>query len=572
MNAVNRKAMRVLGFGCLVCLALALPLAAAPTEGRISGVVVDTAGTPQMGATIVITPEQLFDSSTFRLLTNDRGRFTSAALPAGFYSIKVTLAGFLPAMEQHIQVDGTHAALLQIMLGTVFSSFDKLRRAPNDPIEPDDWTWVLRSSAATRSVLRWDDGSLGASLASLPEPTPAQNLHGRVVLTSGADHPGSVADAPPSPAEAIVYDMGVGTGGQLLMAGQFSYEDDASSTGLATEWLPSGDPGTGPVTTLLVRESQVSPTGLAFRGLRISHDDQFAVGDAISVRYGAEYLVADLNRTTTALRPHGEVAVEVAPGWQTSITIATRPWDDGAPEGAMQSTIDTLDAFPTLLMRQGRPIFESGLHEEIAMEHALSDRAQLTAAVFHDASSHTAVIGMGGVAANADFLQGYFSQAFAYDGGASSSTGARVAYRERIRENLDTTLVYAYGGALAPDADSAAERLRDELTTRYRQSVAARVSTTLPRSRTKVIAGYKWINGAVVSHQDAYGESLYGIDPYLSLQIRQPLPNSFPCHMEVQADMGNLLAQGYVPIATNEGYVVLVPSYRYFRGGLSLQF
>jgi hypothetical protein len=56
------------------------------------------------------------------------------------------------------------------------------------------------------------------------------------------------------------------------------------------------------------------------------------------------------------------------------------------------------------------------------------------------------------------------------------------------------------------------------------------------------------------------------------MEIRQPLPSVFPGHMEVQADMGNLLAQGYVPVAVGDGSVILVPSYRYFRGGLSLQF
>ena len=71
-----------------------------------------------------------------------------------------------------------------------------------------------------------------------------------------------------------------------------------------------------------------------------------------------------------------------------------------------------------------------------------------------------------------------------------------------------------------------------------------------------------------MSHQDVYGESLYHLDPYLSLEIRQPIPG----HMEVQADLGNLLGQGYVTMATSNGPVVLVPSYRYFRGGLSFQF
>jgi hypothetical protein len=132
--------------------------------------------------------------------------------------------------------------------------------------------------------------------------------------------------------------------------------------------------------------------------------------------------------------------------------------------------------------------------------------------------------------------------------------------------------VYAYAGALAPDADSSARTLREQLQTRDRHSLAADVTTTIPRVGTKVTASYKWLSGSAVSQQDPYGESVYHLDPYLSLRIRQPLPSMIPGHMEVQADIGNLLAQGYVPVASSHGYVILVPSYRYFKGGLSLQF
>ena len=55
------------------------------------------------------------------------------------------------------------------------------------------------------------------------------------------------------------------------------------------------------------------------------------------------------------------------------------------------------------------------------------------------------------------------------------------------------------------------------------------------------------------------------------MEIRQPLPN-VSRHMEVQADVGNLLAQGYVPVTTGDRSLMLVPSYRFFKGGLSLQF
>ena len=130
---MSLRAIRVLGLGCLGCLTCfvilcALPVEAAPGTSKISGVVVDPAGTPQMGATVLVSSEQLVGASPVQLLTNDRGRFSTATLPAGLYSIRVTLAGYLPVMEQHVDVNTEHATLLQIVLGSVFSSFEKLRR------------------------------------------------------------------------------------------------------------------------------------------------------------------------------------------------------------------------------------------------------------------------------------------------------------------------------------------------------------------------------------------------------------------------------------------------------------
>lgn len=567
------RTIRTAGFGFLVCL-LAAPAIAARSAGRISGVVLDSGGTPQMGATVLLTSESTLRVSSIKLLTDGSGHFTSAALPAGLYSIQVTLAGFLPAINRNVHVSAEHPTVLQIMLGTVFSTLETLRRPASASIASDDWTWVLRSSAATRTVLRWDDAGIPLGQTQTVDSGSREgSLHGGLMLTSGADHPGSIADAPNSTATAVVYDLDLGSKGHLLMAGQFSYDDASASEGIAGELLPKGGPGTGPVSTILVRETRLGPAGPVFRGLRLTHDDEFTMGDRVSVRYGAELLAAGFDGTTATLRPHGEVAVQISPTWQTSVTVATRPWDDGTAEGAMQSVADTLDAFPILLLhRSGEPVFEGDLHEELALEHQLGPRAEISAAVFHDSSNQTAVIGRGD-RGEADFLQDYFSQAFAYDGGASSSTGARIAYREKISDNLSTTLVYAYAGALAPiyGGDSNAP-LRDHLDTRYRQSVAGRVSAKIPYLNTRLSTSYKWLNGTAVSLQDAYGESLYHVDPYLSMEIRQPLPRSFPCHMEVQADVGNLLAQGYVQVATRDGYVVLVPSYRYIRGGLSFQF
>ncbi len=153
MNArLNLQGIRLLGLGWFLVCVSALPLAAAPSGSKISGVVVDAAGTPQMGATVLINSEAVFATPAWRLLTDERGHFSTPALPVGLYSVQVTLAGFLPAIKQHIRVDNAHAALLQIVMGSVFTSFEKLRRPTGEQVEADDWTWVLRASAATRAV------------------------------------------------------------------------------------------------------------------------------------------------------------------------------------------------------------------------------------------------------------------------------------------------------------------------------------------------------------------------------------------------------------------------------------
>jgi len=569
---VNLTFIRALGFGLILGLC-ALPLAAAPNSGKISGVVMDAAGTPQMGATVTVSSEQMFSSTLVELLTNDRGRFSAESLPAGSYSIKVTLAGFLPEIEQHIQVSSQHTTLLEVVMGSVFSSLEKLRHPAGEQVASDEWVWVLRSSAATRPVLRWQDGDI------VLDGPPAQveiaeqrHNHGRLDLTSGADHPGSVSNLADSPGTAFAYDMGVGSHGELLMAGQFSYDGESPAGGFVTEWVPSGEMGAGSVTSIVVRESRLGPDGPTFRGFRTSYDNRFMAGNRLAVRYGSEFVMAGLVGSTMSVRPRAQVAAQLSSTWRATGLVAASPWQDADGSlNALESAMDSLDAFPTLMMRNGRPVFESGLHEEIAVEHALTNNASLTVAGFHDRSNHTALFGKGSLA-NSDFLQDYFSALFAYDGGASSSLGTRAVYQQKFNDNLSASLIYAYAGALSPIEAASEGALRDELMTRYRHSAAARVTTTIPRWGTKLSTSYKWIGGAAVSRLDAYGESLYHVDPYLSLEIRQSLPCFIPGHMEALVDFGNLFAQGYVPLATGDGRMVLVPSYRYFRGGLSFQF
>ena len=91
-------------------------------------------------------------------------------------------------------------------------------------------------------------------------------------------------------------------------------------------------------------------------------------------------------------------------------------------------------------------------------------------------------------------------------------------------------------------------------------------------SGTHVSAGYLWVSGSTLTRVDGFGESLFDIDPYLHVGVHQRLPKFGRGRWEANAECDNLLAQGYVTLNTPDGRVTLMPAFRTFRGGLSLQF
>jgi hypothetical protein len=400
----------------------------------------------------------------------------------------------------------------------------------------------------------------------------------RLEFTNGARRPLSASNIASSPATAVAYDQKLGGTSRLIIAGQMSYDEDAPAGGIATVWLPTGTLGAGPHTALVLREAKLGPAGPTFRGVRLDQGGALALGDRVVLRYGGEYVLVGLGAAASSLRPRAELNVRVSDDWQAAFIFASMPTGPGPLEsnegqsgGALAAALNELDAFPALLWRNSRPVLQSGLHEEVAAERKIGTRGKLQIAGFHDDNRHVAIFGRGNDLPAADYFQDYFSNGFAYDGGSSSSWGTRFAFREKINGDFELTAVYSFGGALTPSDDSEG-RLRDVLRTAPRHSLGAGVSAKVPRIHTKLQAGYKWVNGLTVSRVDSYGESLFHLDPYLHLSLRQPLPKFALGRWEAIADCDNLLAQGYVSTNSRDGRVVLVPAFRTFRGGLSVQF
>ena len=121
-----------------------------------------------------------------KALTDERGEFKFLGLFPDLYSIRVTLASFVPALKKDILVQPGMRSVLNVNLSTLFSSI-QLAYPPieNGSLMTDEWKWVLRSAPSTRPVLRFAE----ARRRRPPEGTAARavfsDTRGIVKLSAG---------------------------------------------------------------------------------------------------------------------------------------------------------------------------------------------------------------------------------------------------------------------------------------------------------------------------------------------------------------------------------------------------
>ena len=172
-------------------------------------------------------------------------------------------------------------------------------------------------------------------------------------------------------------------------------------------------------------------------------------------------------------------------------------------------------------------------------------------------------------------LPDVYSGTFSYQGNNFSTNGMRVVLQRKLYSDLTATLDYAYGGVLdlsRPDIEL--QDARNWIHTERRQALAAKFSGTVPKTKTRWIASYRYMGGRTLTPVDEFNTSPGEAGPYLNLCLRQPIPGNFLAgHMEILMDLRNLLAQGYVPVMGEDGRTLyLVQSARSARGGVAFNF
>jgi hypothetical protein len=556
--------------GCVVvALGLTMPAWCAERSATISGFVRNAQGAPQMGAAVEVLGSAF---ETFKVFTDERGFFRASGLIPGTYNVKVSAPSFLPTLREKINLRAGAGVLLNLTLSTIF---DAIQFAPRrEGTDDGDWDWVLRS-ASNRPVLRvLPDGS--PVVMAKGEGTN-QDLKGTLSFVAGA----------PANGFGAVSDMSTGfrvekslfSTGVLTFNGNVGYTESIPNAVVRTSFkhhIPNGSSPEVAFTMRRLASPLIGQHNAEMQALALSVGDDFSLGDVLELKFGSELQTIQFLGKVTAFRPFGSVAAHLSPDTVIEYRYSTSRPDSRAQKGFETAPADLTESDPRVSITGFAPALERAHHQEIALSHR-EGKTSVQAAVFADRITDPALTGVGEFSSiSGEVLPDIYSGTFTYQGRDLETRGLRLVLEQKLSSDITATVDYGYGGALdLKDGERNFESVRDQSVTRKRHTLSGKIAGTTPGTRTRWMASYGWTSGRALTPVDMFNASAGQADPFLDLFFRQPVPGTagLPGHMDVVLEVRNLLAQGYVPVFSQDGQTVyLVQSARAVRGGVAFSF
>ena len=558
----------------------------------------NSSGVPQMGATVFLfnRSEKLLG----RVLTNERGLFGFGVLNPDLYSIRVSLASFVPAVKQKIAVQPGMQSLLYVDMRSVLSSIELVYAKPGEgALMSDDWKWVLKESAATRPVLRVLPGASSDPQQGTSAPASAFSDTRGLFNVSGGDA-GSLGSASAQADLGTAFAVATSLYGRNEL--EFSGNFGTSAQGLPTAGLHTSfsRDGIGPEIGLTVQQIYLptrgslasltgqSDGGPALRAMTVSIHDSVAITDDLRLDYGSSldsvsYMdhVNSLNefgRLTYDLGRVGKLKVAYSSG-APPLELAGEP-RGGVPGDAeaLAQDLAALSMLPRLSLLDGHSAIQRSQDAEIGYEKKIRSTT-LNFTAFRERVTNNAmiVVASEGAFAPGDLLPDVSSQNSVFDAGTYHRSGLAGSVSQSLGQHVVIGSSFGSAGALAPEGQdlsaSSAEGLRSSLQTVQRFWASARASARLPLTGTVITGSYQWMDYNDTIMPDHYYLTSPYTQPGLNLSVRQPIPSlGMPGRLEATAELQNGLAQGYLPITQGGQRVTLVQSPRALRGGLSFIF
>jgi hypothetical protein len=561
--------------------------------GSLAGLVSDDKGVPLMGATVMVIGPMAFateatNQTVERMITDAHGRFTIAHLIPGCYSLKVSSPTRLPEMRNGVRVQAGETVVATFVLTDTFAPIRF--QMPSNSVSSwgDDWKWVLRTSSNTRPILRFREQPQAKQVAAQDQKStipPSERFFG--FLPGSTPHDPLAEDFGMASVFAYLHPLSVDS--DVLVAGSLApFGADATSIGtvLLRNQL-KGEPqqiGLFLHQISLVAGTSVSPGagpntfGLA-KGMVATYSETRLLAPKVTITAGMDINYLSAIDSVFTAQPHVKLEYQASPQ-----TMVSAQFGSARAEGSnsMMDRLGLLNAFPQITQRDGHLEMEQLNHTEVAVNHRIGKSARVQAAAYHDGLRNAAVWGLGpasgGQAFAGNSLPNPAGNGIVINGGNYQSTGFRAVYAQTFGSHLEVLGAFSSGTALSARGfvlQGSHPYSQGVLTPEQTNSLIGKITADLPGTHTRFSASYEWVPNDRITLVDPAGQANFEVQPYLGVQIRQPIPTpSFlPVHIDAVADFQNLLSQGYVPAGQGgQKPMVLTSGYHYIRGGFSVQF
>jgi len=583
----------VVAFMCLTAAAPAPAAESIKLSGVIEGLVTNGDGIPQLGAAVSLFNRH--DKLFAKVITGESGNFAFAGLIPDVYSIRVTLASFVPAIKRDILVQPGMRSTLNVSMATLFSSIHLVYPTDHPAFMSDDWKWVLRTASSTRPIMRL--------LPDVPAPAGDQthrtvfsDTRGLVMLSAGD---GSLVSGFGSSADmgtAFALATSLFGANQVQFAGNVGSGAQSGIPSAAFRSTYSRDVGPdSPEVSVTMRELFLpGRMGLAIfgtqdavpmlRSVSASVDDHASIGDAISLQYGVAFDSVSFNDRTHYLSPYALLSYSLGTAGEVNLSYTSgnphqSTEDSSIPADPLQHEVNALGLFPLVSLRAGQAEVQRGTDVELGYLRKAGSR-KFAVSAYRQAVSNLAltISSPAGLLPVGDILPDFFSGTSMFNAGNFAATGYTASATQNLGDNLSATVIYGSSGALTASndiVDGNPDNLRAMIHASRQQSVTFRVTAISRRTGTHIMASYQIADSRLSVPDPTYSTSSLRPQPGLNIYLRQaiPAPAGLPWRMEVTADLRNLLQQGYLPLATTDGSpLVLMETPRMVRGGLSFIF
>jgi len=567
-----------------------------PLAGGIIGQVRSTTGVPQMGATVLLYNR--FDELVRQALTTEQGKFGFQALAPELYSIRVTLASFVPAIRKNISVAANAESTLEISLTGVLSTVELVpAAAPHGTLMNDDWKWVLRTSHATRPVLRFFPDQNSSSSAH-ENDSVFSSTTGELKLSAGdGDTPGGSSQQDLGTAFALA--TSVYNSGRVQLSGNFGYAANSGmpAAGFRTSYARKSDDGSSPEIILTVRQLYIPTRAGLFNGtdgiptlrtVSLTTLDRLQLSDNLRIDYGFGYDAVSFLDRLNYVSPFARATYDLGKGSAVRVAFSsgTQPTELMARSGSGESVSDldqgltALSLMPRVSVAGSRSRVERTEDFELSYER-VAGRRKYSIGAYSESVSNAAFLmsGGGGALPPTDFMPDFGSSSSIFNVGSYQRTGYTAAITQDVTDHVQATVAAGQAGALLADAQTAASvndpnSLRSLLRVSPRPWATARLSGIVPQAGTRISATYGWTDYRALMPEHVFLTQQTTQDIGWNIYIHQPLPlfSGMPWRLEATGELRNLMAQGYLPLNTGGPKTILTNSPRAIRGGLNFIF